>query len=256
MKVTNTETFIKKAKSIHGDQYDYSETVYTKTRDKVIFKCNHCGEEIEQFAYDHIRVRKSGRFTNVNGGCKNCRIEKLRKDRSHSLESLKSKISECFDTTTYKLDLLTEENMNDELIPFICPLHDKVFYSRKRSTDKSYSVKTPCKFCNNTFKTLCKQLKVEESTHSNIIEMAKETFCIFYIIKISNFYKYGLTSRSIQERYKRLNKPYKVVQEIPCDLYTCVLLEDLLNKYIIDNNLSYYAKELSKVGGCTECYKL
>ena len=182
MKVTNTETFIKKAKSVHGDQYDYSETVYTKTRDKVIFKCNHCGEEIEQFAYDHIRVRKSGRFTNVNGGCKNCRIEKLRKDRSHSLESLKSKISECFDTTTYKLDLLTEENMNDELIPFICPLHDKVFYSRKRSTDKSYSVKTPCKFCNNTFKTLCKQLKVEENTHSNIIEMAKETFCISYSI--------------------------------------------------------------------------
>lgn len=258
MKVTNTKTFIKKAKSIHGDKYDYSETVYTQTRDKVTFKCNYCGEKIEQYAYDHIRTRKSGRFTNVNGGCKNCRIEKLRKDRSHSLESLKNKISECFDTTVYKLDLITEDNMNEEELPFLCPKHNKVYYSRKRSTDINYSVKTPCKYCNKIFKNLHKELKTKEGIKDEdlIIQEAKNTKCTFYIIKILDFYKYGLTSKTIKDRYKKLEEPYEIIQEVNCSLYDCILLEDILDKYSTDKGIKYYAKELSKAGGCTECYKL
>lgn len=258
MKVTDTKSFIEKAKSLHGNNYDYSETVYTATRNKIKFKCNRCGEEIEQFAYDHIRVRKSGRFTNVNGGCKNCRKEKLRKDRSHSLESFKNKISECFDTTTYKLNLLTEDNMYDDKIPFICPKHGKVFYSRKRCIDINYTVKTPCTYCNKIFKNLHEYLKTKKGLkdEEELIQEAKEISCIFYIIKISNFYKYGLTSRSIKDRYIKLKEPYEIIQEIHSDLYTCILLEDLIDKYSTDKNIKYYATELSKVGGCTECYKL
>ena len=148
--------------------------------------------------------------------------------------------------------------MNNKELPFICPEHGKVFHSRKRSTDINYAVKTPCKYCNKIFKDLHIYLKTKENFQNEdlLIQKAKQTSCTFYIIKILNFYKYGLTSKSIQERYKYFNEPYEIIQEIPCDLYTCILLENILDKYSADNALKYYATELSKVGGCTECYKL
>lgn len=40
----NTETFIKKAREVHGNRYDYSKTVYTRNRDKVCIICPEHGE--------------------------------------------------------------------------------------------------------------------------------------------------------------------------------------------------------------------
>ena len=34
-----TEEFIEKAKKLHGDKYDYSQTIYVRNRDKVIIIC-------------------------------------------------------------------------------------------------------------------------------------------------------------------------------------------------------------------------
>lgn len=49
-----TEEFIRKAKEIHGDRYDYSKTVYNGIKNKLKIICPEHGE-FWQVAYDHLR---------------------------------------------------------------------------------------------------------------------------------------------------------------------------------------------------------
>ena len=54
-----TETFIKKAKKVHGDfAYDYSQVDYTAIRCKVKIGCNSCGRWWEQIAENHLKGHK------------------------------------------------------------------------------------------------------------------------------------------------------------------------------------------------------
>ena len=67
----NREQFIAKAKAIHGDLYDYSDTVLSGSQDPVSFKCNRCGttRTLSQ-AGSHIRkIRPCG--------CKPCNHDRL-----------------------------------------------------------------------------------------------------------------------------------------------------------------------------------
>ena len=50
---SNTEDFISKAISVHGDKYDYSKTVYTIAHEKVTITCPIHGD-FEQVAYYHL----------------------------------------------------------------------------------------------------------------------------------------------------------------------------------------------------------
>lgn len=54
VKKRNTESFIKKAKEVHGDRYDYSKTVYVNKRTKVLITCPIHGD-FEQLANNHLR---------------------------------------------------------------------------------------------------------------------------------------------------------------------------------------------------------
>ena len=49
----SAQTFIERAKKVHGDAYDYSETVYTKSRIKVSIKCRKHGQ-YEQYPVSHL----------------------------------------------------------------------------------------------------------------------------------------------------------------------------------------------------------
>jgi predicted nucleic acid-binding Zn-ribbon protein len=53
MKKISTEEFIKRAKKIHGDKYDYSKTEYINRRTKVCIICTKHGE-FWQGPYEHI----------------------------------------------------------------------------------------------------------------------------------------------------------------------------------------------------------
>ena len=67
----NLEEFIEIARSIHGDLYDYSETVLNGSQDPISFKCNRCGttRTLSQ-AGSHIRkIRPCG--------CKPCNHDRL-----------------------------------------------------------------------------------------------------------------------------------------------------------------------------------
>ena len=63
-----TEQFVKEARQIHGDKYDYSLVDYINCDKKVKIKCNKCGIIFEQKPYHHI---------NREQGCKCRKKEKL-----------------------------------------------------------------------------------------------------------------------------------------------------------------------------------
>lgn len=74
-RATDTESFIRLAKEIHGDKDDYSLTVFTRARNKVVLICVIGGHgEYQQTANNHLR----------NHRCSKCRdhTNKLRQRRS------------------------------------------------------------------------------------------------------------------------------------------------------------------------------
>jgi len=67
MRVTTQEKFIAKARTIHGEKYDYSRVVYTKTHDLVTIICPQHGE-FEQQPHNHL----------LGAGCPMCGYIKRR----------------------------------------------------------------------------------------------------------------------------------------------------------------------------------
>lgn len=107
---SNTEAFIKKAREIHGDKYDYSKVEYKGNRIPVIIICPKHGEFL-QTPHEHL----SG------CGCKKCYMEKAgdirRKQNKDFIEQLKSVHGDKYD---YSKTIYTGAN---EKIIVTCPKH-------------------------------------------------------------------------------------------------------------------------------------
>jgi hypothetical protein len=82
MRVTDTESFINKAKCIHGDKYDYSSSVYVDARTKIKIKCPIHGEFL-QSPCDH----------NKGNGCIDCGFESTKNSRLISIEDARKRLS-------------------------------------------------------------------------------------------------------------------------------------------------------------------
>lgn len=54
------DEFLKEAREIHGDKYEYYEDTYTTTHDKMKMKCTICGTEFEQTPHKHIGKEHNG----------------------------------------------------------------------------------------------------------------------------------------------------------------------------------------------------
>jgi hypothetical protein len=83
-KLVDTKSFIVRAIKIHGDIYDYSETIYAKAHDKVKIVCRKHGS-FEMTAAAHIHQKQ---------GCRKCN-NTLRYDAEESIHS-KAKVSFIF----------------------------------------------------------------------------------------------------------------------------------------------------------------
>lgn len=66
-RLRTTELFIKQAVKIHGNKYDYSKSVFTKTKNKVTITCNLHGDFLKN-AGDHLSKKM---------GCPKCGYYKL-----------------------------------------------------------------------------------------------------------------------------------------------------------------------------------
>lgn len=105
----NTEKFIEKAKKIHGNKYDYSNTIYEHPKKKIKYICPMHGE-IEQFPDNHLKY-----------GCRFCsRDDSARKRRKTTNEFIKEATEKHGDRYDYsKVEYVNSKKK----VCIICPEH-------------------------------------------------------------------------------------------------------------------------------------
>ena len=105
-----TEEFIKKAREVHGDKYDYSKVEYVNTRTKVCIICPEHGE-FSQRPSDHINGHE----------CPQCGKEKNKKSRSKNIVQF---VEEARKVHGDKYDYSKVKYVNGTTkVTIICPEH-------------------------------------------------------------------------------------------------------------------------------------
>ena len=118
-----TEEFIRRAKEMHGDKYDYSKVVYKKNNEKV---CIICPEHGEFFIYPkgHINKGKNG------AGCPLCGEKNRRKNTTKTNEWFIKKAKEIHgDKYDYSK---VEYKRTDKEVCIICPEHGEFWQTPNR----------------------------------------------------------------------------------------------------------------------------
>lgn len=106
-----TEEFVKEAKTVHGDKYDYSKTIYINNVTPLIIICREHGE----FRQSPAR-HKSGSI------CSECaRIKMNDKNRVNIADFIRE--AQIKHDYKYKYHLVHEYKSQSEFIDIICPVH-------------------------------------------------------------------------------------------------------------------------------------
>ena len=159
VKKLTTEEFIERAKKIHGDKYDYSNTNYEGALKKIEIKCNNCQEIFQNIASNHINIKKD---RGKASGCYNC----FKKSHSILLQlTTQEFIQRAGKIHEYKYDYSKSNYQNAQIkVQIICPFHG-IF--EQRPSDHLYGA--GCKKC----ATQLLAEKYTKSTEDFIIEANK-----------------------------------------------------------------------------------
>lgn len=134
------EKYIEKVNKVHNNFYDYSETVYTSSHEKIKIKCRIHGV-FEQKAYSHA----SG------SGCKECGLEKVdavaARKRSN-IDDIKEQFNKVHDNK-YDYSLFTEYKNKEQKIKIKCPIHG--VFEQQVNVHKNGS---GCKKCSYEYKII------------------------------------------------------------------------------------------------------
>lgn len=138
------ESFVEKARKVHGKDYDYIENSYIKTSSKLKIKCNKCGTVFEQKGTMHL----------IGHGCPVCNHAPTKLDT----EKLRKRLLK----THPNLKLLSEYKGSNELIRVRCVKHDYVFNTTPHRLQEGNN----CQKCyderrGNTLRKPIKQLHCE-----------------------------------------------------------------------------------------------
>lgn len=227
-----TDTFIEKAKLVHGDKYEYTESTYKnkKTKIKIICKVHGVFEQTPRW---HLE----------GAGCQKCSLIENGKKLVHkkSLEFITKSTLKYNGKYDYSLAVYKR---SDNKIKIVCPIHG-IF---KQTPSSHLSAKLGCTKCG----------KEESAVYQNLKEY-KDRDGILYIINMFNkeesFIKVGITTLSVYSRFKRSYKlPYKywVLKEVKGDLESVINLE----RFILNNNNLKKYKPMKKFKGRSECFEL
>jgi len=142
--VLTTEEYISKAKSVHGDKYNYDNTIYSGPNKKVVIHCNNCGHDLEQIANIHLK----------SGKCANCaKINKVKEFVELALKLHGNK---------YNYNQVTE--ISKRKLKIYCNTCKKYFYQSKSRHLNSLG----CRECaGNKQLTTDKFKKIAEKLHGN-----------------------------------------------------------------------------------------
>lgn len=113
-----TETFVEKAKSVHGDFYDYTKTVYVFSKTKLTITCEEHGDFL-QLPTMHLGGQ----------GCQACGlIQCKKKEKVYTDEDRQKFVADCLDKfgDRYDLTKVLYDGYNSRII-VTCILHNSTF---------------------------------------------------------------------------------------------------------------------------------
>lgn len=165
-----TESFIKAANIIHSNLYDYNQTVYSGSMDKVKILCKTHGV-FEQASNNHL----SG------SGCPQCGLERISLAKSDTTESFIAKAKEVHGSY-YSYDEVIYEHSQENVI-ITCPAHGNF-----NQIPASHLQGTGCTICNKgwSFAPVPTTLYYLRVTVENIVA-----------------YKIGITMHTVKQRYSK-----------------------------------------------------
>ena len=123
----NTDIFIKKAKEIHGDKYDYSKVNYINSKTKVCIICPVHGE-FWVLPHSHLQ----------GCGCHKCSVDERKITYQDFIKRAREKHGDKYDYSKVNFDKITDK------ICIICPIHGE-FQQKACSHLLGYG----CKKCAN-----------------------------------------------------------------------------------------------------------
>lgn len=232
-----TESFIKKALIIHGNCYNYSKVNYINNSTKIIITCSVHGD-FNQTPSHHLNRKQGCPKCKANNTSQRCT---LTQEYFLMKANLKHKNFYNYEESEYKNSFTK--------IKIKCPLHGLFF-----QTPGSHLSGAGCKFCAldehgwTTKEKFKKRCGSEKGT--------------LYLIRCFNddeeFYKVGITSKSIKQRFKsKYHMPYNyvVIQEIKDFPEIIWELEKYINK-LLKNFNCHYIPTIKFGGHLSECFLL
>ena len=165
-RITNKE-FIKRAKEVHGNTYDYSKVEYNKMHEKVCIICPEHGE-FWQTPHNHLKGQKCPKCANTMRG------DTFRDSQDEFVRRAREVHGDKYDYSKVKYI------NNRTKVCIICPEHGE-FWQRPYSHLQGFG----CKKCNNfvydtrSFIAKAKELYGEKYDYSSVIyKHSKEKVCI------------------------------------------------------------------------------
>jgi hypothetical protein len=233
---SNTEKFTTKAKSLYGQQYDYSLVNYINNRIKVQIICKEHGM-FEQRPMTHLTG---------DGGCKKCKSNKMSNALKQTKEEFISKAN-IIHNNQYDYSNTTYVSSQHNVV-IKCKIHG-VF---EQTPNNHVSNKTGCPTCS----LMNNPGRYSEETFSSSPELRK-TPAHLYFVKFSNnketFFKVGITVNPVNKRF--CNKEYskynvKIIDDIIMPLHEAFQKEQ---RILLENKICAYTPK-QKFGGWTECF--
>lgn len=225
-----------KASKIHHNKYNYDKSIYIKNSIPLTIKCILHDIEFKQRPSDHL----SGKT-----GCKDCIIAKQPQKQSKSselfIEQANKVHGDFFDYSD--VDYKTTHTH----VKIKCKKHNNIF---TQTPTHHLNGKNGCELCKNKGLVWSKE---------DFVNMYNHKACIFYVIKCFNenesFYKLGITSRTVKQRYTKHNLPYQYTTVLE-HIDTAENVWDL--EYMFKQKFKeFYYKPIENFkGSSTETFKL
>ena len=234
----STEDFIKKAKEIHGDRYDYSKVEYVTINKNVTIICKEHGE-FQQTPYSHLK----------SNGCNKCTFRDLGISQRSNTEDFIQKAKEI-DGDRYDYSKV-DYTKNDSKVTIVCPIHGEF-----KLTPKLHIQGSICYKCtHNTSKMEIEFADFIKTFYSG--EIITNSRNIIYPYELDIFlpeFNLGIEingmywhSEKFKEKKAHLNK-YNICKEKGIRLVSIWEWEILENKIKIENFIKNLISKKRKLG--------
>ena len=231
-KILTQQDFLDRARLAHGDKYDYTKAIYTKCLSKVTIICPEHGD-FKITAICHINGR----------GCKLCTYENKAGLFSFNdfVERAKEKHGNRYKYSEDKFTKISDKTK------IYCQIHG--WFEQKALLHSSGH---GCPLCGHQIKGFSK------NRFKKLCDKNNRGIGTLYLIKCwankESFYKIGITSKSIKERYQS-NFPYdyKIIHSLKGDAELIFQLEKKLHRL---TRSSRYTPKIVFNGSSLECFSV